>query len=296
MDFRAITMGVGFAVMWSSAFTTARIIVASAPPLTALSLRFLISGLLGVIIARMLGQSWHLTAPQWRATILFGICQNALYLGLNFVAMQTVEASLAAIIASTMPLLVALAGWAVFREKLGRMAAGGLIAGIVGVVIIMASRLQGGVDLYGLSLCVAGAIALAVATLSIRGAMAGGNFLMVVGLQMLIGSALLSVVAAATETITVIWSWQLIAAFLYTTFVPGLAATLVWFLLVERVGATRAATFHFLNPFFGVAIAAVILGESLRLSDLVGVIVIMLGILAVQVSRQGRAPRQPRTN
>jgi drug/metabolite transporter (DMT)-like permease len=41
-----------------------------------------------------------------------------------------------------------------------------------------------------------------------------------------------------------------------------------------------------LNPFFGVAIAAVFLGESLRVWDVVGVVVIMLGILAVQMARQ----------
>ena len=55
---------------------------------------------------------------------------------------------------------------------------------------------------------------------------------------------------------------RLVIAFLYTVFVPGLVATFVWFLLVNRIGATRAATFHFLNPAFGVAIAAVILGDE----------------------------------
>jgi drug/metabolite transporter (DMT)-like permease len=48
----------------------------------------------------------------------------------------------------------------------------------------------------------------------------------------------------------------------------------------------RAATFHFLNPFFGVAIAAVILGEQLGLYDIAGVVIIAAGILAVQLSRQ----------
>ncbi|RKF13488.1 DMT family transporter [Roseovarius spongiae] len=291
MDIRAIVMGLSFAFMWSSAFTSARIIVSAAPPVSALALRFLISGLLGILIARLLGQTWRLTRGQWRATIIFGICQNALYLGLNFVAMQTVEASLAAIIASTMPLLVALAGWLVFRERLAPLAVCGLIAGVVGVVIIMGSRMSGGVDLYGVTLCVIGAIALTVATLAVRGATSGGNFLMVVGLQMLVGSAALSVVAVATETIHIAWSWELIAAFAYTTLVPGLAATLVWFLLVERIGATRAATFHFLNPFFGVAVAALILSEPLRIYDIIGVAVIMAGILAVQVSRRDVARR-----
>ena len=70
---------------------------------------------------------------------------------------------------------------------------------------------------------------------------------------------------------------------------PGLLATVVWFWLVNRIGATRAATFHFLNPFFGVAIAWLLLGEPLGVQDIIGVAVIALGILAVQVSRQRRA-------
>lgn len=286
MDFRSLLMGLAFAAMWSSAFTSARIIVAHAPPVSALALRFLISGLLGVLIARMLGQTWRLTPPQWRATIIFGICQNALYLGLYFVAMQTIEASLAAIIASTMPLLVALAGWVVFRERLPKLATAGLIGGFAGVVIIMGNRLSGGVDIYGVVLCIIGVLALTVATLAMRGASSKGNFLMVVGLQMLIGSAVLSVVAVSTETLVIDWNWRLVAAFIYTILVPGLAATLVWFLLVERIGATRAATFHFLNPFLGVTIAAVILSEPLQYYDVIGVAVIMAGILAVQLSRK----------
>jgi len=102
-------MGLAFAAMWSSAFTSARIIVEYAPPLIALAFRFLISGVIGVGIAAWLGQSMRLSRRQWVGVLVFGLCQNALYLGLNFVAMQTIEASLAAIIASTMPLLVALA-------------------------------------------------------------------------------------------------------------------------------------------------------------------------------------------
>ena len=47
-----------------------------------------------VAIARARGQNWRLSRPQLRATIIFGLCQNALYLGLFFVAMQRIEASL----------------------------------------------------------------------------------------------------------------------------------------------------------------------------------------------------------
>ena len=285
MDFRSILMGVSFSLMWSSAFATARIIVAAAPPLHALALRFLISGLIAVIIARLMGQTWHLTRAQWRATMIFGLCQNGIYLGLNFVAMKSVEASLAAIIASTMPLLVAALGWLAFGDKVRPMGLAGLLAGVLGVCIIMGARFEGGVDLIGVALCGIGAFALAVATLTLRGATSGGNLLMVVGLQMLVGSALLGAAAVTFEVPYVALSTSLILAFIYQMFVPGLIATMIWFSLVGRIGAVRASSFHFLNPFFGVATAAMLLGEAIRPLDMIGVGVIMAGILAVQLSK-----------
>lgn len=289
MDIRAIGLGLAFALMWSSAFTSARIIVADATPLAALSMRYLVSGIIGVIIARALGQNWHLSKQQWRATISFGILQNAVYLGLFFVAMQTIEASLAAIIASTMPLMVAMAAWAFMGDRLSPLGIIGLIVGIAGVGLIMGTRLSNGVDLWGVGICFIGVLALTVATLTVRGATAGGNLFMVVGLQMLVGCVALTIAMLLFETPQVTLSWPLVIAFTYTCLVPGLAATWIWFLLVGRIGATRAATFHFLNPFFGVVIAAVLLGEALGLRDVIGVAVIATGILAVQISRQRNA-------
>lgn len=290
MDIRAIFMGLAFAFMWSSAFTSARIIVADAPPLYSLSLRFFISGVIGVAIARALGQNWNLTRGQWRAVLIFGVCQNALYLGLNFVAMQWIEASLSAIIASTMPLMVAFAGWTLFGDRLRPMTALGLVAGVVGVAIIMGARMSGGVDLTGVALCFIGAAALTVATLSVRQASAGGNLLMIVGLQMFVGSFVLLLVAPFFETLIFTPSLRLAMAFSYTVLVPGLLATFVWFALVARIGAVKAATFHFLNPFFGVAVAAVLLGEALGWLDIVGVTIITIGILMVQLSKQSPPP------
>jgi drug/metabolite transporter (DMT)-like permease len=289
MDIRAILMGLAFAFMWSSAFTSARIIVADASPLFALSLRYLISGLIGVAIALYLGQTWRLTKAQWRATIIFGRLQNAVDLGLDFVARQTIQASLAAIIASTMPLLVGLATWIFLGERLRPLGIVGLAAGVLGVALIMGARLDGSVDLMGVMLCAIGAIALTIATLLVRGATSGGNFMMIVGLQMLVGCITLSFATLAFETPRIDPSLKLFAAFAYTCLVPGLAATVVWFWLVNRIGATRAATFHFLNPFFGVAIAALLLGENLGGRDILGVAIITLGILAVQLSRQKQA-------
>jgi probable blue pigment (indigoidine) exporter len=244
MDKKALLMGVAFALMWSSAFATAHILMESAPPFLTLSARFFISGLLAVLIARALGQSWRLDRATWRSVLLFGLCQNGLYLGLNFLAMQKIEASLAAIIASSMPLIVALLAWMFRSEKMSGLGILGLGAGFAGVALVMGSRLSGGADGWMVLACVVGAAALA--------------------------------------------SPVVLAAFAYQILVPGLAATLLWFALVGRIGAIKASAFHFLNPAFGVMIAAVLLGERISPTDIVGVIVAALGILAVQLSKLRR--------
>jgi len=271
--------------MWSSAFTSAKIIVSSAPPLSALSLRFLVSGLLAIGIGWLLGQSLKLTSSQWKATVIFGICQNSIYLGLNFIAVQRIEASVAAIIASTMPLIVAFLGWIIFRDRLKPLAIFGLVLGFIGVLIIMNTRIQNINDLGAIILCVLGAISLAIATLSVKNATSGGNLWIIVGYQMIIGSIALLPFALLLEEINIAWSFKLIIAFFYTTLIPGLLATWVWFVLVSKVGAVKGATYHFLNPFFGVLIAYIILKESIGLSDYIGVIVVSVGIIIVQISR-----------
>ena len=70
---------------------------------------------------------------------------------------------------------------------------------------------------------------------------------------------------------------------------PGIDSREATNIVVGEIGAVKAATFHFLNPFFGVAIAAALLGEKLGALDVVGVVVIAAGILMVQLSKQKAA-------
>jgi drug/metabolite transporter (DMT)-like permease len=287
MDFRSILMGVSFSFIWSSAFTSAKIIVTAASPLMVLSLRFLISGLLGIALARMLGQKIQLNKGEWTVVVIIGISQNALYLAFNFIAMQWIEAGLAAIIASLLPLVVAGVCWFFLGEKTGFIGMLGLTVGFGGVLVIMLDKISGSSASLGMTLCLIGVAALAAATLYVGRMMSSNkNVLMLVGLQMLVGSITLFPFSLIFETWSIEWSTSFLLAFLYTTLVPGLLGTLIWFFLVRRIGPVKAATFHFLNPFFGVIVAAIILSEPLSLRDGIGVTIIMAGILLVQLSRK----------
>ena len=285
LDWRALGLGLAFATIWSSAFTSSRIVVEYWPPFLVLSVRFLFSGLLALGIGYAAGQRIRLTPAEWRAVVVFGICQNALYLGLFHYAMQTVEAGLAAILASALPLCVAGLARVFLGQRLPPVAIAGLFAGFAGVLVIMTGRLGHGLDWGGVAACLVGVMALAVATLTLSNAAAGGSLWMVVGLQMLVGAAALFPASLLLESWQVAVNGRFVAAFLYSAVVSGVVATMIWFVLVRRIGATRAATFHFLNPFLGVAIAAAILGERVTARDLFGVAIIMAGILAVQLAR-----------
>lgn len=289
MSLRAIILGLLFVLIWSSAFTSGKFIVADAPPITFLALRFYLSGLIGIALAFALGERIQLTRPQLTAVVIFGICQNALYLGLNFVAFKTVDASIAVVIASLLPIAVGIASWLFLGERLAPLGIAGLAIGLIGAAIVLQARLGTGADPFGIALCIAGVLALMLATLMVRTLATSGNVLMMVGLQMLVGAVVLTPFGLALEPWEVTWSATMITAFLYTTIFPGLVATWIWFVLLGQIGATKAATFHFLNPFFGVVVAWVLLGEQITRVDIIGVGFIMIAILAVQMSKTRRA-------
>ncbi|KGJ08013.1 DMT family transporter [Paracoccus sphaerophysae] len=292
MDLKSLFMGLSFAAIWASAFTATRVVVVQMPPLWALVVRFGISALIAIGLAAAMGQSMRLSRAEWRTVIVFGLCQNALYLGLNWMGMQWIEASAAAIIASMMPLLVAFAGWAFLGQRLRPMAVAGLVIGVVGVVIIMGVRLSHGMDLRGLAMCLAAVVALTVATLAVRNAGGGPNVLMIVGLQMAVGSVALVIPSLLLEWgREVHWTPELAGALGFSILIPGILATFIWFRLVTRIGAVRAAAFHFLSPPLGVAIAAFWLGERFGWSDVIGSIIVAVGILMVQLARVD--PAQP---
>ena len=114
MKIRDFILGVSFALIWSSAFTSARICMLDAPPFLLLSLRFFLSGTVAIALAYIFGQSISFSKSEWHSIIIFGLCQNTIYLGLNFVAMQWLNAGLAATIASLLPLIVTVFLWLFF--------------------------------------------------------------------------------------------------------------------------------------------------------------------------------------
>ena len=72
LDWPALGLGIAFALIWSSAFTSSRIVVEYWPPFLVMSVRFLLSGLLALGIGFAAGQRIRLTTAEWRAVVVCG--------------------------------------------------------------------------------------------------------------------------------------------------------------------------------------------------------------------------------
>ena len=279
MELRHILLGVGFALIWASAFPSAKMAVQFCPPFLFLFLRFTSAGLFSIMLGAYLGQSLEFDRKSLLWITTFGLIQNGLYLGLIFLALTKIDANVSVIIASILPLTVAFFSWVFFKAKISFLGLFGLVVGLAGVLLIMLQRVEKEIELLGITLCLLGLLATTFSTLIITKIKINkNNILIVVGLQMLAGSIFLLPLSYFFEIWIVSFNLTFLFTFIYIAAFPGIIGPVIWFYLQKEIGAVKYSSFHFLVPFFGIGISYFLLGETLTLSDMIGVMVIIFGL------------------
>src|SRR5215467_2445363 len=128
---------IAYVFVWALGFVPSRVLARGAPPLSILSIRFLIAGGLLLGGAELAGLSFPRNPRTWLRLFAVGVGTNALYLGLNYIALQHLSAGMGSIVASTNPLVVALVAPFVLREPLSARKMTGLLLGFGGVALAM---------------------------------------------------------------------------------------------------------------------------------------------------------------
>ncbi|HEX6970507.1 MAG TPA: EamA family transporter, partial [Micromonosporaceae bacterium] len=85
-------------------------------------------------------------------------------------------------------------------------------------------------------------------------------------------------------------SWRSVAALLFIVGLSTLWGWAAWGALIRRHGATTIAPFSMLVPFFGIASAALILGEPVHATDVIGGVLVVGGVLAGALAAPSRGP------
>jgi drug/metabolite transporter (DMT)-like permease len=273
----------GFVLLWSSAFAVGKIAIADCPPLIFLAVRFLAAGVLMLGLAAVSGFRWTLSKRDVVVFAALGVANQAMYLGIGFIALKTVSAGLAAVIISSNPIVAAVFAVLLLGERMTWRKALGLLLGLAGVAFIVRSRLMLGSDqLGGIVLSGVALLAFVCGTILFKLFAPKDGLWIGNGVQSLAAGVALMPFAAGFESFgDIVPTWSLLGAFAYSVLIVSVFAYLLWFRILAVSGATAASSYHFLIPPLGMAFGWLLLGEHLALADLFGIVPVALGIYLV---------------
>ncbi len=284
------------ALIWGVSFFLIKVAVQDMSPTVLLLLRSA-SGLLGLaVIVKAMGRP--LIGPGWRTRLgsfAFMAVTNAI---IPWVAIawgeERISSGLASILNSTTTLWTAIIiYWAMPSERPSIVNYIGVVVGFAGVVILVLPDLR----THGVSANVLGTLAVLVASLSYalnaiyqRTRMRNVS-VFDISIGQLAAATVFAIPLAIPSLPSVHVAWQSLAAVLALGAAGTGVAYLLYYFVMNSLGAVRAAGVTFLVPITAVFWGVVLLHETVNLPMVIGMAVILGGILLANLRRGER--RQP---
>lgn len=188
-----------------------------------------------------------------------------------------------ALVVALSPLLSAILAALAFRERLGRGHLVGIACGFGGVAVVVLHRPGADVASAGLGdlLVLTSVLGFAAGSLMVQRLSRGLTALEISWSVYLVGTTLLTIHALLASPVPVatllhggLWLWSLIA---FSAVGSTAIAGIVWNKAISRLGAARTAMAFYWVPIFGVAFAALFLGEAVTWWHAVGLAGVILG-------------------
>jgi drug/metabolite transporter (DMT)-like permease len=276
-------MVAAFCLLWASAFSVAKLAIADCPPLLLLTMRFLLAGVFVLGAAVVTGVPLRLGRRELLLFAALGVANQAAYLGLSYVGLQSISSGLAAMVISANPVLVAVMASAFLCERMTWRKTFGLALGVAGVAFVVESRVAIGADhATGIAFTLAARVSLVAGTILFKRVAPSGGLWVGNGVQSLAaGLAILPFALGLERMGDIVPSWHLLAALAYLVLLVSVFAYLLWFQMLRVSGATAASSYHFLMPPLGLLFGWLLLGEQVALTDLIGIVPVALGIWLV---------------
>jgi drug/metabolite transporter (DMT)-like permease len=269
---------------WGSAYVPSAWLVEGVPPLSSAAARL---GLAGVLLLGYLGVRGRPVWPGvgWGIIAWLGFTQTAVFYGATYWGIEAEGAGLAAVLANTDPLFVAVLSVPLLGERLTGRQWSGLALGFAGAAMAVSQRgLWPPEPSWAALVVVAGALAWGLGTITavrqVRGAAAP---LALAGWQMIVGAAMLGVAGALEGGPRATGLRE--ATLILTLAAVGSALPLAMFYtaLIDAPAGVVSAWF-FLVPVVGVLTAWPLLGETpstVLLAGMAGVSVGLWLVLAI---------------
>lgn len=279
------------AAIWGASFLFMRVATPEFGAIPLIALRVGIAALILAPVLRIPDAVTQIRSKLWPLFVV-GVTNSAIPFCLLAWSTLYVNAGLDSVLNATTPLWAALIAATAYRASIGRGQATGLLLGLVGVVVLVWDTLEAGTRNTPL------AIGAALLATLLYGFAVNYSKRHLAGIRPLV-VAFGSQCCASLVLVPLAWffwpqhsaspsTWVCVAAL-------GIVCTgfayVLFFRLVENVGASYAASVTFVIPIFGVLWGAVFLGEKISPAMIVGGAIILLGTALASGKLQMRKAR-----
>ena len=284
-------------MLWASSWVLIKFgLRASLPALTFAGLRYALAFLCLVpfvlLSARNRAVVKSFTKNDWARLALLGIVFYTLTQGSQFLSLAYLPAAMASLLLNLTPLVVGLFGILFLREHPSPRQWLGIALTVIGVAVYFLPLGLGGVPAFGLLVALAGVISNAVSSLLGRqvNRLAESSPLIITFVSMGIGSFLLLILGGLTQGFGKLdgQGWLLIA---WLAVVNTAFAFTLWNHTLRTLSAVESSVINSLMMPQIALLAFVFLGETLSGKEIIGLILVGVGVLVVQLQR--RQPAMP---
>lgn len=272
-------------MFWGSAFFFVDVAKNELSAFAISTLRVAPAALVLGIVTTILGQSVAPVFRDWRRFVVLGFLNNFLPILLIIYGQYQVPGGMAAVLNATSPLFAALlAHFATHDEKLTWNKTLGIAIGIAGVGMIAADDLRAGSSAGLLAILALIGAAFCYALAGIYGRTFRGVPPFVIALGQMVWAFVWSiptlVLFGQPEKIASA-STASIAACIASGIIASAFASMFYFTILRRAGATNALLVTLLLPLTPITLGWIFLGQTLKPTDVAGAIVIAFALIVI---------------
>ena len=274
------------AFFWSLNWVIGRAIAGHVTPFALAYIRWIVA------VAVMLPFAWPVMRAhrdvirrEWKSIAWLGFWGTGLHNVFAYAGLQYTQATNGVILNSSVPVMIILLGWLIYRDTITRLQAVGVAFSMVGVLAILTrgdpevlARLQLN---KGDLIIVIGMVFWAAYTVFLRHKPVGLPGLALLASCAVFGLALLTPLVIAEFLFMgghVEVTPATVGAIVYVGVFPSIVAYVFWNRAVAEVGPNVAGIFMHLMPVFGSLLAWLFLGESVQAFHIAGIALILGGI------------------
>lgn len=269
-------------IMWGLSYLSIKIVVREINPALAAFYRFLISSVILCTFLKVRHQEEKVLKEDKLKMALGGLFGVSLYFFFENYSVLFTSASNVSILISSIPVFTLISQRIVFKEKMTPLKIIGACFSVIGIVIIVASKNKvslfsegtlGDIMALGAALCW---VIYNVITSKFK-----GNYksITVTTYQSIWGCIFLS--PSLIFINTSVPSFKAISNLMYLAIFCSCIAYVMYIYCLEHLGATIITTYINLQPIISLISAAIILKEVIVLNQIIGCIIIVIGVFFV---------------